>query len=80
MIDLEEEKRSSILRAFLVGLQHQDEDETTIASQLDELADLVRNLNMIPLEPEIVKVRSNSNVRYRIGTGKAEELAQLAQE
>ncbi len=80
MIDLEEEKRSSVLRAFLVGLQHQDEDEKTVASQLDELAELVRNLNMIPLEPEIVKVRSNSHVRYRIGTGKAEELAQLAQE
>ena len=80
MIDLEAEKQSCILRAFLVGLQHQDEDETVIASQLDELAELVKNLNMIPLEPEIVKVRSNTHVRYRVGSGKAAELAQLAQE
>ncbi len=80
MIDLEEEKRAHTLRAFLVGLQHQDEDEKLIASQLDELAELVVNLNMIPLTPEIVKVRSGAHIRYRIGTGKAEELAQLAQE
>ena len=80
MIDLEEEKQSRILRAFLVGLQHQDEDEKVIASQLDELAELVGNLNMIPLVPEIVKVRSGAHIRYRIGSGKAEEIAQLAQE
>ena len=80
MIDLEQEKQSRIFRAFLVGLQHQDEDEKVIASQLDELAELVGNLNMIPLTPEIVKVRSGAHVRYRIGTGKAEEIAQLAQE
>ena len=80
MIDLEEEKNASVLRAFLVGLQHQDEDEKTIASQLDELAELVANLNMIPLTPEIVKVRSGTHVRYRIGSGKAEEIARMAQE
>ena len=80
MIDLEEEKQSRILRAFLVGLQHQDEDEKVIANQLDELAELVSNLNMIPLVPEIVKVRSGAHIRYRIGSGKAEEIAQLAQE
>ena len=80
MIDLEAEKQSQIFRAFLVGLQQPDEDEKTIASQLDELAELVCNLNMIPLTPEIVKVRSGAHVRYRIGSGKAAELAQLAQE
>lgn len=80
MIDLEAEKQSQIFRAFLVGLQHPDEDEQTIASQLDELSELVCNLNMIPLAPEIVKVRSGAHVRYRIGSGKAAELAQLAQE
>ena len=80
MIDLEAEKQAHILRAFLVGLQHQNEDEKTISSQLDELAELVRNLNMIPLTPEIVKVRSGAHIRYRIGSGKAAELAQLAQE
>ena len=80
MIDLEAEKQAHILRAFLVGLQHQNEDEKTISSQLDELAELVRNLNMIPLTPEIVKVRSGAHIRYRIGSGKAAELAQLARE
>ena len=80
MIDLEAEQQAHILRAFLVGLQHQDEDEKTISSQLEELAELVCNLNMIPLAPEIVKVRSGAHIRYRIGSGKAAELAQLAQE
>ena len=80
MIDLEQEKADQILRAFLVGFQSPRESEALILSQLDELAELVRTLEIIPLEPEVVKLRSAPQSRYCIGSGKAEEIAQLARE
>ena len=81
MIELEQEKSEFIRqKAFIVGLQTPDDDAQTIASQLDELTELVRSIDLVPLEPEIVKVRSNYHVRYRVGSGKAEEIARLAQE
>ena len=79
MIEVAAEYEGPVRRAMLVGLASKDDDINTIAEQLDELAELVRNLGIIPLEPEIVKVREY-HVRYRMGTGKAEEVAQLAQE
>ena len=79
MIEIAAEYERPVRRAMLVGLASKDDDIQTISEQLDELAELVRNLGIIPLEPEIVKVREY-HVRYRMGTGKAEEVAQLAQE
>ena len=79
MIEIAAEYEGPVRRAMLVGLASKDDDIQTISEQLDELAELVRNLGIIPLEPEIVKVREY-HVRYRMGTGKAEEVAQLAQE
>jgi len=80
LIELEKElAQAKSQKAFLVGFQEQDEDAALIAGQLEELADLVRNLDIIPLTPEIVRLR-NHQVRYRCGTGKAEEVAQLVQE
>ncbi len=80
MIELEKEAAElKTQKAFLVGFQEQDEDAAVIAGQLDELAELVSNLDIIPLEPEIVRLR-NHQVRYRCGSGKAEEIAQLVME
>ena len=79
MIEVAEEYSGPVRRAMLVGLAGRDDDTDVIAEQLDELAELVKNLGIIPLEPEVVKVREY-HVRYRMGTGKAEEVAQLAQE
>ena len=79
MIEVAEEYAGPVRRAMLVGLADRDDDTNVIAEQLNELAELVKNLGIIPLEPEIVKVREY-HVRYRMGTGKAEEVAQLAQE
>ena len=80
MIELEKElAQIKSQKAFLVGFQERDEDTALIAGQLEELADLVRNLDIIPLAPEIVRLR-NHQVRYRCGTGKAEEVARLVQE
>jgi len=66
-------------RAFLIGFLEADQDRAVVESQLDELADLVRNLEIVPLEPEIIKIRT-PQVRYRVGSGKAEEVARLVQE
>lgn len=80
MIELEKELAAAkSQKAFLVGFQEHDEDAALIAGQLEELAELVQNLDIVPLTPEIVRLR-NHQVRYRCGTGKAEEIAQLVQE
>ena len=80
MIELEKERTAAKeQRAFLVGFQEPDQERAVVESQLDELADLVGNLDLIPLEPEIVRLREH-HVRYRVGSGKAEEIARLVQE
>ncbi|MBE6358049.1 MAG: GTPase HflX [Lentisphaerae bacterium] len=80
MIELEKEAAAvKEQRAFLIGFLEPDQDRSVVESQLDELADLVRNLEIIPLEPEIVRLRT-PQVRYRVGSGKAEEIARLVQE
>ena len=79
MIEVAAEYEGPVRRAMLVGLAGKDDDPQVMSEQLNELAELVKNLGIIPLEPEVVKVREY-HVRYRMGTGKAEEVAQLAQE
>ena len=80
MIELEREITAiKEQRAFLIGFLETDQDRAVVESQLDELADLVRNLEIVPLEPEIIKIRT-PQVRYRVGSGKAEEVARLVQE
>ena len=80
MIELEKEAAAVCeQRAFLIGFLEPDQECAVVESQLDELADLVRNLQIIPLEPEIVRLREH-HVRYRAGSGKAEEIARMVQE
>ena len=70
MIELEKEAAAVCeQRAFLIGFLEPDQECAVVESQLDELADLVRNLQIIPLEPEIVRLREH-HVRYRAGSGK----------
>ena len=66
-------------RAFLIGFLESDQERSVVESQLDELADLVRNLEIIPLEPEIIRIRT-PQVRFHAGSGKAEEIARMVQE
>ncbi|MBO5790948.1 MAG: GTPase HflX [Lentisphaeria bacterium] len=66
-------------RAFLVGIASNNESDAEIMEQLDELAELVRNVDLIPLEPEIVHLRA-PHAQYMMGSGKAAEIAQLIQE
>ena len=80
MIELEKEANAiKEQRAFLIGFMQSDQERPVVESQLEELADLVRNLEITPLEPEIVKIRT-PQVRFHCGSGKAEEVAQLVQE
>ena len=68
-----------VRRAFLVGIASGNESDAEIMEQLDELAELVRNVELIPLEPEIVHLRE-PHAQYMMGSGKAAEIAQLIQE
>ena len=70
---------NEVHRAFLIGIAQGNESDAEIMDQLDELAELVRNVDLIPLEPEIVRLRS-SHARYMMGSGKAEEIAHLIRE
>ncbi len=66
-------------RAFLVGIASGNESDGEVMDQLDELAELVRNVDLIPLEPEVVRLREH-HAQYMMGSGKAAEIAQLIQE
>ena len=71
--------QNEVHRAFLVGIAQGNESDAEIMEQLDELAELVRNVDLVPLEPEIVRLRG-PHAQYMMGSGKAEEIAQLIRE
>ena len=79
MIDLAEDSRKKVERALLVGIREPGKTEAEISECLDELADLVRNLDIVPLEPVVVSLHQVMP-QYYVGSGKAQEIAQLAQE
>lgn len=79
MIDLAEDSRKKVERALLVGIREPGQTEAEISECLDELADLVRNLDIVPLEPVVVGLHQVMP-QYYVGSGKAQEIAQLAQE
>ncbi len=79
MIETAEDSRKKVERALLVGIREPGEDEADVFEHLDELADLVRNLDIVPLEPVVVNLHQ-AMPQYYVGTGKAEEIATLAQE
>ena len=71
--------KNEVHRAFLVGIAQGNESDAEIMEQLDELSELVRNVDLVPLEPEIVRLRG-PHAQYMMGSGKAEEIAQLIRE
>ncbi len=79
MIDLAEDSRKKVERALLVGIRTPDETGAEVHEHLDELADLIENLDILPLEPVVVNLHSPM-AQYCVGTGKAQEIAQLMQE
>lgn len=66
-------------KAFLAGCHETHEDAGAVREYLAELAELVRTLGVDPCGEMAIHVREY-NPRYYIGTGKAEELRDAADE
>ncbi len=79
MIDLAEEAKPIVEKALLVGIREPDQTDAEIREHLEELAELVENLDLIVFEPLIVPLGQVSP-QYYMGSGKAQEVAQIAQE
>lgn len=66
-------------RAFLVGLRRQGEHEGYAEAMLDELRELVGTLG-VEIGGEIIANLREINPRHLVGSGKMEEIAELAKE
>lgn len=78
MIDTEKDNRKLVERAILIGIyDNKKVFENEIDEHLEELSELVDNLNIPIIAEKVVKLRKH-NARYVVGTGKAEEIAELA--
>lgn len=66
-------------RAILIGVRTLQETEEEVYGHLDELAELVRNLGVTPVKTLVVKLQ-NVMPKFYIGSGKADQIAQIVQE
>jgi GTP-binding protein HflX len=78
MIDLVE-AANRVKKAVPVGIVSPQEDADVIREQLVELSELLGNLNIASLPAELAKLRGGK-CRYRIGDGRAEEIASSARQ
>lgn len=58
MIDIASDSRKKVERALLIGIRAPEETDAEVYEHLDELADLVRNLDIVPLEPLVVNLHT----------------------
>ena len=79
MIDLVAEAQSRRRRAFPVLIFEDEHAVREASAQTEELYELIRSADCIPLECEIVKTRIG-HPKFLMGSGNAERIAQLAQE
>ena len=79
MIDLVAEERDSRPRAFPVLIVGDEIGERELSGRTDELYELIRSAECIPLECETVRSRG-SQPKFLMGSGNAERIAALAQE
>ena len=79
MIDLVAEAKAHRRRAFPVMIFDDDDSGQGAAAQAEELYELIRSAEWVPLDCEIVHSRS-SHPKYLMGSGNAERIARLAQE
>ena len=79
MIDLVAEAESRRRRAFPVLIFEDEHAAREASAQAEELYELIRSADCIPLECEIVRSRTG-HPKYLMGSGNAERIAQLAQE
>ena len=79
MIDLVAEAKARRRRAFPVLIVEDERAANEAPAQAEELYELIRSAECIPLECEIVRSRSG-HPKYLMGSGNAELIARLAQE
>lgn len=79
MIDTEKDERKIVEKALLVGINDLNGPEEDIATHLDELQELAGNLGISCIDKIIVKLKEPQS-KYYLGTGKAEEIAEMAKE
>ncbi|MDD3885593.1 MAG: GTPase HflX [Victivallaceae bacterium] len=79
MIEIAEESARRIERVLPVGIIGCDDDPAEVREHIDELVELVRNLDVVPLEPVLVRIERVAP-QYYVGSGKAAEIVQLARE
>lgn len=71
------DKSKNIINAFLVGIRSQDISLEKAKEHLNELGELVSTMGLEVKGSEIVNLRAPSS-RYFIGSGKAEEIVNIA--
>ena len=75
MIETEKDNRKLVERAILIGMCDHETSEHEAREHLEELAELVKNIDVPVIGEELVKLKLVSS-RYLIGSGKAEEIAE----
>ena len=80
MIEVEQEARKRVERALIVGVSSNSEDPGRVHAHLDELTELLGNLDIAVVGRTVVKLKSAPHAQYYVGSGKAQEIAELIQE
>ena len=79
MIDLAAETKARRRRAFPVLIVEDEQAANEAPAQAEEMYELIRSAECVPLECEIIHSRSG-HPKYLMGSGNAERIARLAQE
>ena len=80
MIEVAEEARKRVERAFIVGTLMVNDDPGRVHAHLDELAELLKNLDIEVVGRAAAKLKGAPHPQYFVGSGKAEEIALMAEE
>ena len=79
MIDTEKDNRKLVERAILIGIHTHQENSADAHEHLAELEELVANLNIPVIDKIVVKIKQ-PQVKYYIGSGKANEIVEMIAE
>ncbi len=79
MIDTEKDERKIVEQALLIGINDFNGPDEDTAMHLDELEELAGNLGIAAAAKVVVKLKE-PHAKYYLGTGKAEEIAEMAKE
>ena len=80
MIEVAEEARKRVERALIVGTVLPHEESAGVHAHLDELAELLKNLDIETVGRAVAKLKGPAHPQYYVGTGKAEEIAEQLKE